>query len=235
LGSELYIKESKDAMMEIITDNSENQNLRSECLFMVPAKGETYGGKPIGEYLIQIFREEKELRPMAAMRLGSIKYEPALDILIQSAKEDSLKPIMALGAMGNKRALPVMFDLLKEKKYRAQIAEQMGRIGGSDVMDTLMNLAVKDEDPIVRSCAKMGLAWTDNEKAYEFLIKNHCVETLGRAAWYGRFKALYALKKVGTPKAIKKLKWLSNLEGSGMPDIRNAAKELLKEIEYEKE
>lgn len=228
-----HLNEATDAMMEIILDKSENDYLRYECLFMVPARGKTYKGKPIGEYFIQIFKEEKELRAMAAIRLGGIKYEPALDLLIQAAKEDSFKPIKALGYMGDKKALPVLFDLLKDKKYRARIAGQLGKFGSEEAIDTLINIVKNDKDSFVRYCAGDGLALSEDNRAYDFLIERKAGGALGEAAMRGRMKALDALKEIGTPGAIKKLRWISSDGSSASKKIKNKAKIILKEFESE--
>jgi len=222
-------------MMEIILDKGENNYLRYECLFMVSAKGKTYEGIPIGEYFIQIFKEEKGLKAMAATRLGGMKYKPALDILIQSAKEDSLKPIMALGDMGDKEALPVLFDLLKGGKYRkARVCEALGKIGGEEAIDTLINIALNDKDHWVRYSAKKGLAFSEDDRAYEFLIKHKEVKALARAGRFGVIRAYKALKKIGTPKALEELRKLSTPEGMPVKKFREKAKEVFKEVESEK-
>jgi len=222
-------------MMDIILDKSENIMLKNKCLFSLSAKGTTtYKEKPIGEYLMQISKEEKELKGEAEIKLGMMKYRPALDMLIQSAKEDSLKPIMALGYMRDKKALSVLFNLLKGGKYRrARVCDALGKIGGDEAIDTLINIALNDKDHWVRYSAKKGLAFSEDDRAYEFLVQHQCVKALGRAAWFGKDKALDALVQIGTPEALKKLSWLSTLKGSGVPEIKHRAKVLLKEIEVE--
>lgn len=232
---DLRIKEVSDAMMDIILDKNENVYLRKKCLFEVPAKDKSFKGKPIGEYIIQIFKEEKEIREEASFKLGLIKYKPALDLLIQAIKEDSfgVKPIRALGYMGDKRAIPAMFSLLNDKEYRAFVAEQMGRIGGDEAIDTLIDIVKNDKDSFVRYCASNGLAFSEDEKAYQFLISRKMVRPLAEAARLGQIKALNALKEIGTPEAIEKLRWFSTKGGTSSEKIREQAKILLKEVRAE--
>ncbi len=236
-----HLNEATNPMMEIILDESENVWVREECLFMVPAKGKTYKGKPIVEYFMQIFKEEKEvgLRDMAATRLGGIKYKLAIDLLLQAIGEDTSKVsrvvmVRALGNIGDKRALPGMFALLKDKELKGYVAEQLGKIGGGEeVVDTLISLFENDKDSFVRYCAGCGLARSRSDKAYKVFIKHKAVMTLGEVAGHGSLKALDALKEIGTPKALEKLRWLSTRQGSRSKKIREKAKELLKEIEGE--
>jgi len=223
-------------MMDIILDKSENIMLKNKCLFSLSAKGTTtYKEKPIGEYLMQISKEEKELKGEAEIKLGMMKYRPALDMLIQSAKEDSLKPIMALGYMRDKKALPVLFNLLKGGKYRrARVCDALGKIGGDEAIDTLINIALNDKDHWVRYSAKKGLAFSENDRAYEFLIKHKEVKALARAGRFGAIRAYKALKKIGTPKALEELRKLSTPQGSPVKEFREKAKEVLKEVESKK-
>jgi len=231
-----HLNEATNPMMEIILDKSENDYLRYECLFMVPAKGKTYKGKPIGEYFMEIFKDEKEaerIRAWAAIRLGGIKYKPAFELLLQAVKEDSLKPIYALADMGDRRALPVLFSLLKDKKYRVYVVEALGLIGGEEAIDTLINIFENDKDRFVRYCAADALARSKSNKAYKVLIKHKAVGALGEAARRGHVKALDALKDIGTSEALEKLRWLSTKGGSGSKKIRERAKVLLKEFKGE--
>jgi len=238
LGTNLYIKEAADVMMEIILDKSDNQHVRSKCISEVPAIGKSYQGKPIGDYILKIFKEEKELRFNAARALGYLKYKPAIEVLLESFEKDTsemsrIVMVRSLGYIGDKGVLPGMFTALKDKKIRGYAAEQLGKIGGAESIDTLINIVKNDKDSFVRYCAANGLALSENERAYEFLINRKAVRALGEAARRGHVKALDALKDIGTSEALEKLRWLSTKGGSGSKRIRERAKVLLKEFEGE--
>jgi len=237
----LELKEAKDAMMKIILDKSDNKSVRGECMHKVPKTGDTFKGKLIGEYLLAIFKDEKELRAQAARPLGYLKYEQGVDILlehVEKSKDVNLRIVMvrALGNIGDKTAIPRMFSLLKDKKIRAFVAEQLGRIGGEEVVDTLIRIVENDKDSFVQYLAAKGLALTEDNKAYKFLIERKETDALGSAAWEGRkMRALDALKEIGTPEAIEELRRLSLRGRSVSPEIREKAKVLLRGVENEKD
>lgn len=236
---DLCIKNAKDPMMEVILDGSDNKWVRSRCIFEVPTLGDTYQGEPIGNYLMEIFKEEEGLREDAARALGYLQYKPAIDLLLEYIEEDTSKMsrvimLNALGDMGDKRAFQGMFTLMKDKELKGYVVKQLGKIGGEEVVDTLIHIFKNDKDSFVRYCAGKGLALSGNDRAYEFLINRKAVGVLGEAAIFGdRMKALDALKEIGTPGALKKLRWLSTKGSSASAKIRERAKVLVKELESE--
>jgi hypothetical protein len=235
---DLQIREATDAMMEVILDKSDDKRVRHRCILDVPAIGDTYNGQPIGEYIIEIFKKEKELRNNSAYALGYLKYTPAIGVLLEYIKNDTSKMtrvvmVRALGYIGDKKALQGMFSLLKEEELKPYVAEQIGKIGGEEAVDTLINIVERDIDSFVRYCALNGLAFSGNERAYDFLIKRKEIHALGNAVVEGnQTKALETLKEIKTPEAVAKIRWLSKKGTPTSEKIKVQAKDILEELGY---
>jgi len=236
---DLQLDEATDAMMEVILDKNDDRRVRHRCILEVPATGDIYKGEPIGEYILKIFKEEEGLRPNAARSLGYLKYRSAVEVLIEYIERDTSKisrkaMLNALGDIGDKESLPLLYSLLRKGEFKGSVLTQLGKIGGEETVDTLMNIVEKNGDSFVRYCALNGLALSGNDKAYDFLIKRKEINALGNAAVQGnQTKALEALKEIKTPEAIAKLRWLSGKGTSTSEKVKTKAKVLLKELGYE--
>jgi len=101
--------------------------------------------------------DDKEVKMYAAGALDAIGHTSAVDPLIERLKTKGeywriqLIAVIALGNIGDPKALPALFQVLKapDSNFRSAAAEALGKIGDPKALRPLL-IALKDEDSFVR-------------------------------------------------------------------------------------
>ncbi len=160
-----------DSVIEPMT-NMESQN----NLIRKPNIERFEANKDVEGLIKALKYKDADVRWEAAMALGKIGDERAVEPLIQALREDKDVPVRALasGALGmirDKRAVEPLIQALinEDMDVRKLAAEALGKIG-KPAVESLLQL-LKDEDKLVQGLAAGGLIEVRDINALELLIQ----------------------------------------------------------------
>jgi len=140
--------------------------------------------------------EEAEVRLAAAIALGKLGDQAAVDYLVQALtkEEDALRvpAARALGEIGE-QAAPRLLSALRrpEETVRWGAAQALGYTGGAGVAKALRQ-ALNDQSPQVRAAAALSLGRLRDREAVELLVQH-----LGDEDRTVRWCAAWALEELG--------------------------------------
>jgi HEAT repeat protein len=158
----------------------------------------------------------------ATLALGEIGDTRAVDLLLQGLQENiRIQAITALGKIGDKRAEKPLFDALKDPNdsARAFAAEALGNMGH---IEPLLN-AVDDISEFVKTTAIQALAKKSDPRIVEALSR----PLRNANDWATRYLAAQKLGEFGDIKAEEALK--TALKDSNQM-VRDAAQKSLEQI-----
>jgi len=147
-----------------------------------------------------------------------------LEKLLNTASRETMQryeAIKSLGKLGDKRAVPFLIKLLKDKNFicRNYAAEALGRLSDRRAVLPLV-FALKDTDETVRLSAVEALGLLSDKRAVSALIN-----VLNDKDLAVRYCTIQTLLKLGDPQAVKAI---INKLNDNSPDIRAlAAKSLV--------
>jgi HEAT repeat protein len=197
-------------------------------------------GDPAAVQPLIALLEDKELSEPAATALGKIGDRRAVEPLIMVMEKtlaETKKPLgkgmpaiiwsggEALGLLGDKRAVPLMLDLIQRPQGEGGeftfAAEALGRIADPDSLAKLAALLRDDKQPwSTRQEATWALAWFRTQEAFDLLVS--ALDDPGTRAW-----ALRSLGQKGDPRAIPPVEKVLTDKDSNMREI---AVEVLKTL-----
>ena len=155
-------------------------------------------------YLIKALDDyDWQVRKYAAVSLGKMRDERAIPILLKAMDDEDAdvrwKAMLALGKLGEIAVNPLIKTLQnKNWRVRAKSAEVIGKIGGEDALNALINLLLgnkRDNNRLVRGKTAEALGRIGDERALEAL--KHAQKDEYK---YVRDKADIALHKIIKPK-----------------------------------
>jgi HEAT repeat protein len=122
---------------------------------------------------------------LAAVRLlGRLRAEESLPALTstlawlmdegRTAYQAAAGCVEELGRLGDARAVPVLTRAVADRRLRVAAVDSLGRIGGPQVLETLLGVA-SDEDAEVRAAAARGLACYEGEPRATSALAGLCV------------------------------------------------------------
>ncbi|MBI3175231.1 MAG: HEAT repeat domain-containing protein [Chloroflexi bacterium] len=168
----------------------------------------TTGAKAVPQLIAALNDENEELRAAAALILGQIHDEQALQPLIhllQTGRESAsrIAAAKALGMLGNQKALEPLHQATKDEQgeARIEIAIILGRMGDRRALEPLCD-ALKDERETVRSTAVDVLESLGDARAVEPLLS-----ILANRKWWDAIhtRIIKALGSIGDARAIEPL------------------------------
>lgn len=188
VGVIVQMKEGEDILLDILIDSNvstEKRGLAADTLGMMRSE------KAL-PYLIRLL-DEKDLMlaSSAVTSLGSTKDPRAVEPLIKKLSDPNVKDIRikyyiptALARIGDKRALPILIDLLKEDSYRRNVVQSLGILGDREAVPALISV-LSDPSENVRMAVAISLGQVGDGKVIESLTKistNDPSESVRKAA-----------------------------------------------------
>lgn len=185
---------------------------------------------PVLEEILNDPQEESEIRSAAALALGKVGGERALDILKQMALHEpppvKTYSLQALGLLGREEVVPVLLDALKheDNDVFASAAEALGRIG-KPVVPHLIELLNESSAEDARCIAAWQLGTLRYAEAVPPLVQvvrtDKNTEVIALSIW--------ALGEIGLSDqaVLDTLKWAKNQED---PAINQRAEMAIKKI-----
>ena len=185
---------------------------------------------PILEEILNDSQEDPDVRSAAALALGKVGGERALDILKQMATNENptvkTYSLQALGLSGREEVVPVLLDALKDQNNDvfASAAEALGLIG-KPVVPHLIALLSPSSAEDARCIAAWQLGTLRYSEAVPTLVQvvqtDQNLEVAALAIW--------ALGEIGmgTPEVLDTLTWAKSQED---PAINKRADMAIKKI-----
>lgn len=151
----------------------------------------------------QLLAPDPELRAQSAKRVGELKDKTAVPILL-NLLEDSLPLVrfeagVALGKIGDPRAIELLFNAVKREPYE-DIAIAFTRVlgnFGAKAVDPLINLTSSSRS-LVRKTACQSLGRIGSNKAVDPLLR--CLDDHDQQV---RKAAISALRRIGDPRGME--------------------------------
>lgn len=188
--------------------NDEDERVRYR---VVEALGNIGNEKVIDQLIKALtnYKQNQDVRAIAAKILGNIKSEKAVESLIKSLATDKISAVRrrsaeALGNIKSEKAIEPLLQALATDKIggvRASASEALGKIGNIKVIEPLVNVLFNDNVSDVRASAATALGNIKSEEIIESLIKVLITDKTNKV----RRSAAVTLGKIGKESAIEPL------------------------------
>jgi HEAT repeat protein len=127
-------------------------------------------------------KEDKTMRHECISALGQIKDQRAVKPLIKLFYSDNnlrTSIASALGNLGSQEAVTPLIAALKDSNYlfRANMARDLGKIGGSKAFEALTIFFSREEKSYVKMWTATALGESKDKRAFDFLQQNFYPET----------------------------------------------------------
>jgi HEAT repeat protein len=174
----------------------------------------------------EVFRQNERFRKQLVKALGKVGV-PAVPPLIQALGDGDWHvreaACRALGAIGDRQAVPPLIQALRDWYVRAAACRALGAIGDRQAVPPLIQ-ALGDRDRGVRAAACRALGAIGDRQAVP-----HLIQALGDWDEYVRRAACRALGQIGDPQALPHL--IQALEDEDEDAyVRRAAREAVEQI-----
>jgi hypothetical protein len=195
--------EAAPLLMELI-----HSDIQKIARAAIEALGRVGGNDEVVGAVVKQARDAslQENRRLAAIRgLGYFKQPVAVDALVEFSRDDNVAyrkaAVLALGTTQDRRAVPQLFERMKDPEVLPELIDALARIGGEKAAAMLYNLAM-DETRAgeMRDNALVAAGRAGSQRALPELLK---ALKSSRSQW--RTRAAEAIGYLGDPGAIEAL------------------------------
>jgi serine/threonine-protein kinase len=189
------------ALEDQLKDN--HKLVRSTALSALAARGGSVNIAAVSKLLQD---PDLDVQNKAIDMMIQLNHPDTVAYLAEALKDESeyarRAAVEVLNEVGNVDSVKELLSVLKDNDWwvRSRAGDALAEIGGPKVVDSVVAL-IKDEDEEIRRTAIEILNATKEERAVDHLIK-----ATDDSDWWVRERAIDALSKIGSTKALPKLR-----------------------------
>jgi HEAT repeat protein len=178
-----------------------------------------------------LLEKDMEIKVLAAVELGRMRCGAAVNVLKEALKYDdprlTLEIVRSLSAIGDFRALPILFEQVASPNYLVRIEALIGlcTLGSDDEVMLVLLEALKDKHPEVCRTAVTLLGWRKEFDAVSALVE--CIDNPSEET---RKAIISALLAIGDRSALPAL---IDLLGDKSREVREKALAAIRDLTNE--